>query len=203
MGKGKFITFEGIEACGKTTQIKLLDKYLSQKGYKTVLTREPGGTKIGDLIRSILLDTKNKNMHPKTEWLLYAAGRAQHVEELIKPSLVKGWFVLSDRYIDSTIAYQGAARRLDTETLKQLNDIATGGLKPDITIVLDITAEEGLKRAHGRGALDRFEQEELDFHKRVRNGYLELAKLEPARIKVVDGSKNVDEIHKEIVSICT
>lgn len=199
--KGKFITFEGIEGCGKTTQIKLLDKFLQQKGFKTVLTREPGGTAIGDKIRNILLDPDNKEMFPKTEWLLYAAGRSQHVEELIKPSLAKGMIVLSDRYTDSTIAYQGAARKLDIDTLKKINDIATGGLKPNLTIVLDIEAEEGLKRAHGRGSLDRFEQEAIDFHKRVREGYRGIVKAEPERVKIVDGSKSVGEIHKEIVKI--
>lgn len=197
--KGKFITFEGIEGCGKTTQIKLLDEYLQKKGSKTVLTREPGGTAIGDNIRKVLLDPTHKIMDPVTELLLYAAARKQHIEELIKPSLDSGKTVLCDRYSDSTTAYQGAARKLDMGLLARVDKIATGGLKPDVTILLDIYAKEGLKRALGRGSPDRFEQENISFHERVRTGYLKIAKAEPDRVFVVNGMKNVQDIHKEII----
>lgn len=204
---GKFITFEGIEGCGKTTQIKLLNEHLRKKGLKTVLSREPGGTKIGDDIRKILLDPSNKMMKPLTELILYGASRAQHLEELIKPSIADGKMVLCDRYSDSTTAYQGAARRLPTEVLKKIDDIATGGFKPDLTIVLDVDPAEGLKRAGRRSAPDRFEQEEMSFHERVREGYLRIAKADPRRVKVVDGSGSVENIQAEIVklveSICT
>src|SRR3989338_2612786 len=146
MADGKFITFEGIEGCGKTTQIKLLNEYLQGKGFKTILTREPGGTTIGDKIRQILLDPANKKMHPLTELLLYGASRAQHVEELIRPALSEGKIVLCDRYSDSTTAYQGAARRVDKKILASLDAIATSGLVPDITIVVDVAPTVGLSR---------------------------------------------------------
>jgi dTMP kinase len=198
--RGKFITFEGIEGCGKTTQIKLLDEYLRKKGVKTVLSREPGGTKIGDKIRSILLEPEHKEMTPLAELFLYEASRAQHINELIKPAVEAGKVVLCDRFADSSAAYQGAARLLAKELVDELNDIATGEIKPDLTIILDINSEEGLNRALVRGKPDRFEQEKLDFHDRVRNGYLALAKKEPKRFIVIDGEKTVEEIHKEIIS---
>lgn len=198
--KGKFITFEGIEGCGKTTQIKLLDEYLRKNGYGTLLTREPGGTEIGDKIRRILLDSANKKMHPITELLLYGASRSQHIEELIRPALADGKIVLCDRYSDSTTAYQGAARRLDLKKLDEMDKIATSSLKPDLTIVIDITAKEGLGRATRRGIPDRLEQENLDFHERVREGYLAIAKKEPDRVLVVDGSKDIETVHKNIIN---
>ena len=201
MADGKFITFEGIEGCGKTTQIKLLNEYLQGKGFKTILTREPGGTTIGDKIRQILLDPANKKMHPLTELLLYGASRAQHVEELIRPALSEGKIVLCDRYSDSTTAYQGAARRVDKKILASLDAIATNGLTPDITIVTDIEPMAGLSRVAGRGAPDRFEQETLAFHERVRQGYLTLAKGNPKRVKIVDGSKEIEEVHGEIIKV--
>ncbi len=199
--KGKFITFEGIEGCGKTTQIKLLDEYLRGKGLETVLTREPGGTEIGDKIRSILLDPANKKMYAVTELLLYGASRAQHLEEQIRPAIESNKIVLCDRYSDSTTAYQGAARRLSNKFIKDLDGLATGGLKPDLTIIVDISPEEGLKRARNRSSLDRFEQEEASFHERVRKSYLQISREEPLRVKVVDGAKSIEEIHKEIVRI--
>lgn len=198
---GKFVTFEGIEGCGKTTQIKLLDKFLQGRGFKTLLTREPGGTKIGDDIRSILLDPSNKKMHPLTELFLYEASRAQHLEQLIKPALANGTIVLCDRYADSTIAYQGAARKLDARTIETLHQIATGGTTPDLTILLDLPAKDGLVRVGGRGPSDRFEQEKLDFHERVRDGYLKLAKREPKRIIILNGMKAAEQIHQEVLNI--
>lgn len=198
---GCFITFEGIEGCGKTTQICLLDEYLQKKGYVTVLTREPGGTIIGDKIRQILLDPQNKMMHPICELLLYAAARDQHLEELIKPALHAGKIVLCDRYADSTTAYQGAARRLDVNVLKSLHKIATGGLDPHLTILLDMPATEGLLRAKKRGASDRFENEKIDFHKKVREGYLAIATAEPKRVKIVDAARPIDVIHRDIIGL--
>jgi dTMP kinase len=198
--KGKFITFEGIEGCGKTTQIKLLDEHLQKNGYKTLLTREPGGTEIGDKIRQILLDPSNKKMCPTAELLLYGASRAQHIEELINPALFDGKIVLCDRYSDSTTAYQGAARRLDLEKLDEMDKIATSSLKPDLTIVIDISARDGLKRATKRGQPDRLEQEKLDFHERVRKGYLNIAKKEPNRVLVVDGNKDIGTVHRNIIA---
>ncbi|PIR17218.1 MAG: dTMP kinase [Deltaproteobacteria bacterium CG11_big_fil_rev_8_21_14_0_20_49_13] len=199
--KGRFITFEGIEGCGKTTQIRLLDENLRSKGLATVLTREPGGTEIGDKIRGILLDPENKKMCSVAELLLYGAARAQHLEELVKPSIAEGKIVLCDRYSDSTTAYQGAARKLSPKFIKGLDSLATGGLKPDLTILLDIDPNEGLKRARSRRSLDRFEREEVSFHERVRKGYLQISREEPLRVKVVDGLRPTDEIRADITNI--
>lgn len=197
--KGKFITFEGIEGCGKTTQIKLLNDALQKRGMETVLTREPGGTNIGDKIRNILLDPENRELVALAELLLYEASRAQHVEEKIRPSLEAGKVILCDRFYDSSSAYQGAARKLKPSIVHKLNEIATNGLVPDLTIVLDISPEEGLARAKGRGKPDRLESEEIEFHRRVRAGFLKLAKDEPKRVVVVNGAAAVEEIHKEII----
>ncbi|MFH1874404.1 MAG: dTMP kinase [Pseudomonadota bacterium] len=203
---GIFITLEGIEGCGKTTQIRKLEAFLKERNYDVVLTREPGGTKIGDQIRRILLLTENKGMFPITELLLYAAARNQHVEEVIAPALKKGKIVLCDRYADATYAYQGAARKIKMSFLEELHKIAAGGLKPQLTLVLDCPAEQGLTRARQRNDRemtknieDRFEQEDLDFHEKVRQGYLELAKKEPERIIIVDASQGLDVIHQDIV----
>lgn len=203
---GKFITLEGIEGCGKTNQVCLLEKFLVKKGHKVVLTREPGGTPIGDQIRKILMATENKRLCPVAELLLYAAGRNQHVEELICPSLRAGKIVVCDRYADATEAYQGAARRIDRTIIDQMYNVATGGLKPDLTILLDCPAKIGLKRARERniienkvGVEDRFEQEELEFHERVRRGYLDIAKREPNRVKVIDASGSIEEVHQNII----
>lgn len=197
-----FITFEGGEGSGKSTQIKLLKKALQKKGYTVFFTREPGGTVIGDQIRHILLDTKNKKMVPLTELLLYEAGRAQHVEEVIRPALKKRKIVISDRFFDATTVYQGVARHLNSSLVQNLNRIATGGLKPDLTIILDIPVGAGLKRIQkGRHALDRIEVEKQSFHEAVRKGYLKLAKAEPKRVKIINALASVEEIHKNILNI--
>lgn len=202
--KGKFITFEGIEGCGKTTQIEKFAEFLKSKGSEIVLTREPGGTDIGDQIREILLNPKNTIMSPITELLLYAAARAQHVAEKVKPALEKGQIVLSDRYADATTAYQGAARNISPEVLKELHKIATGGLKPDYTFLLDLPAEVGLARALNRNKKenieDRFENEKIDFHEKVREGYLKIAKEEPERFIVIDASGSIDNTFEQILS---
>lgn len=201
--KGKFITFEGIEGCGKSTQIELFAEYLRSKGHKVLVTREPGGTEIGDQIREILLHPGNTSISPKTELLLYAAARAQHVEEKILPALKAGNAVLSDRYADATTAYQGAARNLPPDILKQLHLIATGNLVPDITFLLDLPAEVGLNRAKSRneeeGHEDRFENERIEFHEKVREGYLAVAKAEPDRVIVIDAAGTVEETYDCII----
>jgi len=179
-----FITFEGIEGSGKTTQIRLLAERLSGAGRSVVATREPGGCPIADAIRQILLHPGNNALVPRAELLLYAAARAQHVDEIIQPALREGKIVLCDRFTDATTAYQGYGRSLDLEMIDRLNRLATDGLFPDLTILLDMSAEEGLRRAKRRnveqdlGDEDRFEQESLSFHRRVRQGYLALASRE-------------------------
>ncbi|MFH0799318.1 MAG: dTMP kinase [Pseudomonadota bacterium] len=204
--KGTFITFEGVEGCGKTTQIRLLADCLKRKGQEVVLTREPGGTAIGDRIRAILLDAAHDGMAPVAELLLYAAARNQHVTEVIGPALEDGKIVLCDRYADATTAYQGAARRIDPEVIRQIHSIATGGLDPHLTILLDCAAEAGLARAHARNSKDavaqsedRFEREEMEFHKRVREGYLAIALAEPKRVVVIDAARDAETIHQEIL----
>ncbi len=198
--KGLFITFEGIEGCGKSTQAKLLRKYLKKKGWSVFLTREPGGPKISEEIRELLLSTDNKEMLPETEVLLYMASRSQHTGEWIIPALQKGKMVISDRYYDSTLAYQGAARRIDIKLIDTITKFATFGLKPDITFLVDLPAEIGLSRISKQDA-DRLEMESIEFHKKVRVGFIEIAKREKERYIIVDGTKSVEEIHNEIMKI--
>jgi dTMP kinase len=205
--KGTFITFEGIEGSGKSTQIVLLANYLKSHGIKIVLTREPGGTLIGDQIRKILLDPANKALDPSAELLLYTASRAQHLSEVILPALASGTIVLCDRFSDATLAYQGYGRGLGKNMIQELDRIVTAGMRPDLTVLLDIDAAVGLARAHGRNnscGLEgeaRFENEEIAFHERVRQGYLTLAKQEPERIRVVDAAPAPDSIEMEIRKI--
>jgi dTMP kinase len=199
--KGIFIVFEGPEGSGKTTQIKLLSKYLKKQNYDFVLTREPGGTKVAELVRKIILTTGN-TISPLTELLLYESSRAQHVDEIIKPNLEKGKIVVSDRFYDASIAYQGYGRGIDINLVKQLNNIATQGVKPDLTILLDISVEKGLARVlSGRKKVDRLEQETISFHKKIRSGYLKIAKErnDIVVINVEDKEKNV--VHKEILEV--
>ncbi len=205
---GIFITFEGIEGCGKSTQIRRLADHLHARGCKVVLTREPGGTVIGERIRSVLLDASHSAMAPVTELLLYTAARHQHVAEVIRPALEQGRIVLCDRYADATTAYQGAARRIDPEAIRQLHRIATENLDPDLTVLLDCPADEGLNRARERNAKsreaskhDRFEREELAFHERVRDGYLAIAAGHPQRVAVVPSHGTVDEVHARILAV--
>ena len=198
--KGLFITFEGIEGCGKSTQAKLLAEYLRNQGKVVFLTREPGGPKISEQIREILLSTKNNEMLPETEVLLYMASRSQHTGEWIIPALEQGKIVISDRYYDSTLAYQGAARRIERKLIDSITKFATFGLKPDITFLVDLPAEEGLSRISYKKA-DRLEQESLEFHKKVRKGFFEIAKIEKNRYIIIDGRDSVEKIHKEIVKM--
>lgn len=195
MSKGLFITFEGADGCGKTTQQLLAGKYLEDKGYNVLITREPGAMGLGEKIREILLNYEG-DVSDKCESFLFLADRAQHVDIMIKPAVQEGQIVLCDRYTDSTVAYQGYGRQQDLDRINMLNDIATSSLKPDLTIVFDIDVETSQKRV-GKEK-DRMESAGIEFHNRVRNGYLELAKLEPERIKVIDASKTIEEIHEEV-----
>jgi dTMP kinase len=203
---GYFITFEGIEGCGKTTQLRLLAGRLASDGYRIVTTREPGGCAISDQIRSILLDADNRAMQPLTELLLYAAARAQHVAEVIRPALESGNVVLCDRFSDATIAYQSFGRGIGRTTIDLLSTLACQALSPDLTILIDCEASVGLGRARQRIEAtagpreERFELESLEFHQQVRHGYLELAKREPGRFVVIDGNATPDEIAVVIAS---
>jgi len=203
-----FITFEGIEGSGKTTQIKLLVDVLEAKGYDCVLTREPGATRIGEKIRAILLDSKHTAMLPITELLLYEADRAQHVREVIEPALAAKKVVVSDRFFDATTVYQGYARGYDLKVIEQMHRMVLGRLKPDLTIVLDLPVGLGLQRAWERirnqdSSLseDRFEKEDLVFHEKVRQGYLTLAALEPERFRVIDASGEPETVHEDVVEV--
>ncbi|UCF91892.1 MAG: dTMP kinase [Desulfobacterales bacterium] len=202
-----FITLEGIEGSGKTTQIRYLVEYFQARGAQWVTTREPGGTPIGAKIRAILLDPESENLDPWAELLLYMADRVQHLDELVKPALAEGKAVLCDRYFDATLAYQGYARGLDIEIINRLHQLLLGGLKPDITFLLDLSPRQGLARAWRQlhngtrtGAESRFEEETLAFHEKVRAGYLSLARLEPERIRVVDASQDEKKVRDEILT---
>jgi dTMP kinase len=198
-----FVTFEGPEGSGKTTQIRLLRTCLKEEGYPVYQTREPGGTCIGDQIRQVLHDTANREIRATTEILLFSASRAQLVEEVIRPTLSHGQIVLCDRYAESTLAYQGYGRRLDLEALRAITAFATGGLRPDLIVYLDLPVEEGLhrkRRAHETGddEWNRLDQEPVDFHRRVRQGYLRLAEEEPDRWLIVDARQPVEAIQGQI-----
>jgi len=183
--RGRFITLEGPEGSGKSTQIRGLASFLKKRGRKVLLTREPGGPEASERIRQLLLDPRG-TLEPLTELLLYEAARAEHVARWVEPALKKGVWVLCDRFTDSTIAYQGAARNLSRETIAALNRIACQGVSPDLTFVLDIDARTGLKRAaKAKGHHDRLEKENLGFHQRVRRGFLEIAKMDARRVKVL------------------
>ena len=199
--KGKFISFEGIEGTGKSTQAKLLQQGLLGLGYEVILTEEPGGTLISLRIREILLSVDHTNMKPLTELLLYNAARAQHIEEVILPALNRGAVVITDRFTDSTFAYQGYGRGIDLDLLESIDKIATNGLRPDITVLLDLDVETGLKRNRRINKTDRLELEDVEFHKRVRKGYHELAAKEPERIKVLDASGGIEELKIVIAGI--
>jgi dTMP kinase len=200
---GLFITFEGPDGSGKTTQIELLAAALRRAGHDVTVTREPGGTPIGDQIRAVLHDVGNTAMVADAESLLYAASRAQHVGQLIRPALAQGTIVLCDRYVDSTIAYQGYGRGLDLAALRQINAFATGGLKPDLTVYLDCPVEEGLKRKQramtlGEGEWNRLDREEIAFHQRVYQGYQALMAAEHERWLALNASRPIEEIQEEI-----
>lgn len=198
---GVLITFEGAEGSGKTTQLRMLAAALAQSGYRVVATREPGGTRIGDAIRTLLLDHRRVEISPRAETLLFQAARAQLVDEVIRPALAAGSIVLCDRYADSTLAYQGYGRGQSLNTLKLLGDYATDHLSPTLTIYLDIDVREGLarKRAGAPEEWNRMENLDIDFHQRVREGYLALAAAEPARWLVLDATQPIEALHRTIL----
>ncbi|OCR02332.1 dTMP kinase [Oscillatoriales cyanobacterium USR001] len=205
---GKLIVFEGVEGGGKTTQIErsrlwLLSRFHSGNIPRIIVTREPGGTQLGKGLRRLLLESGGENICDRAELLLYAADRAQHVENLIKPELAKGSIILCDRFTDSTIAYQGYGRGLNLNLINQLNEIATGGLQSDLTLWLDIDVEVGLSRVKSRGIRDRIEQADLEFHRRVKQGFTELAAANRQRIFRVDANRNESEVTQEIQDILT
>jgi dTMP kinase len=206
--KGTFITFEGGEGSGKSTQARLLAGYLKQKGYDVISTREPGGTEIGDAVRAVLLNPEFREMGNVTELLLLAASRAQNVHERVKPGLERGSVVICDRFIDSTLAYQGYGRNFDLKLLEALNRLATGGVTPDLTILLDLPAEIGLKRAKALdkgeakdGEGDRIEQEDIEFHLRLRKGFLELAEREPDRFRTLEVAGDIETTQGRVVQV--
>jgi len=199
-----FITFEGLDFCGKSTQVKLLKEKLEEMGKKITLIREPGGTQISEKIRDILLDKKNSEMHIEAELLLFSASRAQLVREKIIPLLKDGFFVISDRFHDSSIAYQGFGRGISLNSVKAIQEFAIGSAIPNLTFFIDLPLNEIDKRREKFGAtnLDRIELSENDFYNRVRNGYLEMSKTD-SRFIVVDGTKTIEEIHLQIMNIVT
>jgi dTMP kinase len=202
LAEGFFITFEGIEGSGKTTQIRLLADYLQNKGYEVLVSREPGGTPLGEKIRNLLLDPQYDFMDYRTEILLYAADRAQHVKEKIKPALGKGKIVISDRFADSNLAYQAAGRGLDYEMVYQINDWVIDSTWPDLTFILDIDIKEGLNRARAQSSEaegDRLEREADEFHQRVRDAYLKMAEKE--RFALVNAGESIENVQKNIENI--
>ncbi len=194
--KGKFITFEGSEGCGKSTQSKLLYDYLKEKGYPVVYLREPGGVKISEKIREILLDAKNDSMSPECEMLLYMAARAQVVSSVVRPALLAGKIVICDRFMDSTLAYQGYGLGMEINLIKSIGSFVTGGITPDLTILMDLPVKKGLK--HREASRDRIEQRSLAYHSKVRKGYLKLARLEPERVKIVKVEKDKNQTQSAI-----
>lgn len=203
-----FITFEGIEGCGKTTQAKLLVEKLHSLNIPVILTREPGGTRIGDQIRKILLHSENTEMTPLAELLLYEASRAQHVHQVILPNLQSGINVICDRFGDASIAYQGVGRELTVPLVQEANRLAIGGLQPDLTILIDVDPETGLSRARSRNLAfhfaveeGRFEEEDIIFHRKVREGYRHLAKETPDRFRIIDGNGRIEDVSQQVQEI--
>ena len=200
MKRGKFITFEGCEGSGKSTQLKLLSEYLERAGIDYVLTREPGGSPISEQIRKIILDGKNTDMSDGCEALLYAAARMQHLKDTVEPALALGKLVICDRYVDSSLAYQGEARGLGAEYVAAINDLALKNYSPDLTVFLDISPDKAFIRKHGADKNDRMEMQGIDFHMRVYEGYKKLLEKYP-RICAVDSSGNEREIHENVLSL--
>ena len=198
MKKGLFITFEGADGCGKSTQLDLLAKYLKSKGYEILITREPGAKGLGEKVREILLNYDGE-VCDRCESFLFLADRAQHIDMIINPAIEKGVIVLCDRHTDSSVAYQGYGRGLDIERIKMLNNLAVNGRFPDITLIFDIDIKTSMARVGSQK--DRMESAGMEFFNRVRNGYLEIAKQEPERVKVLDAQKSVEDIHKDVVKL--
>ena len=201
MSKGKFVTFEGCDGCGKSTQLKLLNEYLTAQNIPHIFTREPGGGKISEAIREILLNGKNAEMTDECEALLYAAARAQHLRDRVEPALAEGKLVICDRYVDSSLAYQAYARGLGKEFVEKINAVALEKFSPDVTVFIDLTPEAAFQRKHGADENDRLEQAGMAFHERVYAGYKALAQEHSARIVCVDGNKTPEEIFADVLQI--
>ena len=203
----RFVSFEGGDGTGKSTQIRALESYLIRRGRSCVVTCEPGGTSLGKLIRQVLLEVGDHEIAPSTELFLYLADRAQHVSQVIRPAIESGQMVLCDRFTDSTVAYQGYGRGIDIKTLRQFNEIADGGVRPDLTFLLDCPVALGLARTNqrrsvaGQARLDRFEREKIEFHEKIRAGFLTMACAEPARFRVIDAAQAVEEVTRDIQKI--
>lgn len=198
MKKGLFITLEGADGCGKTTQLNLLKEYLTSRGYEIVVTREPGGKGLGEKLREILLNYDGE-VSDRCEAFLYLADRAQNIDTIIKPAINSGKIVLCDRHTDSSVAYQGYGREQNIDNINKLNELAVNGVHPDLTIVFDIDTETSMERVGAEK--DRLESAGIEFHKRVRNGYLEIAKKNPQRIKVVDASQTIEDVQRDVIKI--
>tara|TARA_R110002167_G_scaffold72730_1_gene204246 strand:+ start:1570 stop:2196 length:627 start_codon:yes stop_codon:yes gene_type:complete len=199
---GKFISIEGIEGAGKSTQLSFIQRYLTEQGKQLVVTREPGGTELGEQIRTLLLTPTTSGMAVDTELLLMFAARAEHVEHVIKPALERGDWVLSDRFVDATFAYQGGGRGIDLQRIATLSDWALKGLQTDVTFLFDLPVEVGQQRVLSRNqGVDRFEQEKVDFFQRIKESYLQRAQQEPDRIKVIDASKSIVEIEVQLTTL--
>ncbi|MFO7637905.1 MAG: dTMP kinase [bacterium] len=200
--RGALLTFEGVEGSGKSTQVRLLADWLREQKLEVVLSREPGGTEIGERIREVLLDPACRDMDGRTELFLYLASRNQHVREKLLPAIQRGAVVVLDRYAESSLAYQGGGRELGLKVVSRLNKLATAGLRPDLTVLVDLPVEVG-RRRKDRALLDRLEQERVEFHQRVRDCYLQLARRAPKRVRVVDGTKPAVELQVEVRGLVT
>ncbi len=198
MKRGLFITFEGADGCGKSTQLNMLAEYLTKKGFEVVVTREPGAKGLGEKIREILLNYEG-DVSDRCESFLFLADRAQHIDMIVNPAVEAGKIVLCDRHTDSSVAYQGYGRQLPVERIKRLNEIAVNGRHPDLTLIFDIDVETSMRRVGQEK--DRMESAGTEFFNRVREGYLEIAKQEPKRVKVLDASKSIDEIHADVIKL--
>ena len=201
MSRRRFITFEGIDGSGKSTQARKLHDHLKETGQDVVLTREPGGTPLGEAVRGLLLDPAYTGMDSTCELQLMFAARAEHLAKVVWPALEQGQWVLCDRFTDATYAYQGGGRGIDSSVIAKLETLVQGDFRPDLTLLLDVPVEIGLARASERGAMDRFEQEKVSFFERVRRNYLEMAENDPGRYRVVDASLPLDEVQKQIAAI--
>lgn len=201
MKRGKFITFEGCDGCGKSTQLRLLSEYLTENGIPHIFTREPGGGKISEAIREILLNGKNMEMTDECEALLYAASRVQHLSDRVEPALAEGKLVICDRYVDSSLAYQAYARGLGTEFVSKINAFALKNYLPDVTVFIDLTPEAAFSRKHGADENDRLEKAGMAFHRRVYEGYKAIAQAEPDRVACVDGGQSPEAVFAEVVRI--
>lgn len=199
--KGMFITVEGPDGSGKTTQLQLLVRSLTEKGYEVVVTREPGGTKVGNSIREVLLSPEHDEMTPRVEMMLYAASRAQNIDQVIRPALKRGAIVVCDRFVDASIAYQGYGLQYDLDQILSLNEWATAGIKPDLTFLFDLTPDQASRRMKDRGQLDRIESRDESFHQRVYDGFKKLLEQHPDRMVRIDANATIEMIQDEVLDI--